>query len=334
MDDLDRRLLDLLQTDFAIVATPFALLAEALEVEEDVVLQRTQALIDDGLIRRFGVSADSRKIGFVSTLVGTRVRTDRLDESIALINSFAEVTHNYEREEELNIWFTVIARDEARKEEILDEIRAFDGVEELLDLPATHVFKINVQFKMSSSPEGPPSNPAPTPAPSPSDNVGVATVPRPFSLHPTDLPLLRELRDNLPVTSRPFAVVAESLGLTEELVLTRLQELKASGAVRKLGAFLRHHRAGYNANGMVVWKVPEEDVEAIGKQLALQQRVTHAYARPASERWPYRLYTMLHGRSRDEVIAEAKRIADEINIADYHVVFSSRELKKTTPPLA
>ncbi len=325
MDDFDRRLLDLLQTDFPIVNTPFAVLAERLGTDEKEVLQRTKDLLAEGLIRRFGVSADSRKLGFVSTLVAARVRQDRLDAVVAVINSFAEVTHNYERDAEFNVWFTVIARHERRRQEVLDAIRAADGVEELIDLPATHVFKINVQFRLSGKTGG-----ACAPAPPPPEP---AAGTQPLTADPMVLPLLRDLRDDLPVTSRPFAAVAARFGLTEDDVVARLQQLKAAGLVRKLGAFLRHRRVGYGANGMVVWKVAANRVEPVGRQLAAEARVTHAYARPASARWPYRLYTMLHGQSRDEVCAEAARIAVAVGLDDYRVIFSSRELKKSTPPL-
>ena len=145
----------------------------------------------------------------------------------------------------------------------------------------------------------------------------------------SDKKLLRHLQQDLPLCERPFAELAEKAGLTEEEVMSRVRGWLESGIIRRIGAFIVHRRAGYEANGMVVWDVQEENVEELGKKMAARGSVSHCYARPRSERWPYRVYTMIHGKTRGEVEAEVRSIARELEIEEYKILFSLRELKKS-----
>ncbi len=145
MDDVDVRLVNALQAEIPISERPFAELGAALGLDEAEVLRRIGAMEAAGGFRRVGPSFDPRKLGHTSTLVAARVPADAFDEAVGFINRFAEITHNYEREDEFNLWFTVIAESKAAIGEILDEIRN-NTVAELVDLPATHVFKTRVCF--------------------------------------------------------------------------------------------------------------------------------------------------------------------------------------------
>jgi siroheme decarboxylase len=148
MDDVDKKMLDALQSEFPLEARPFAAIAERLGIGEREAMERTDRLRRDGFIRRIGASLNPRKLGYDSTLAGAKIPNEKLDESVEYINSFPQITHNYEREGEFNVWFTIIAKDRAAIESILCDIRKNTGVEELLDLPATHTFKIKVNFRM------------------------------------------------------------------------------------------------------------------------------------------------------------------------------------------
>jgi DNA-binding Lrp family transcriptional regulator len=149
----------------------------------------------------------------------------------------------------------------------------------------------------------------------------------------SDKTLLRLLQRELPLCGRPFAELAERAGLTEGEVIRRVRGWLESGIIRRVGAFIVHRRAGFEANGMVVWDVPEERVEETGKKMAMRGSVSHCYARPRSERWPFSLYTMIHGKTRGEVEAEARAIAEELGIERYRILFSARELKKSDTKL-
>lgn len=144
-----------------------------------------------------------------------------------------------------------------------------------------------------------------------------------------DYGLISALQDNLPVEERPFAAIAERTGLTEEQVIEKIKKWKSSGAIRRFGALLAHRRAGINANGMVVWDTPEDQLEKLGAMFAAHGFVSHCYARPAFEGWPYCLYTMIHGRAKEEVEAAAKELSEQSGIKKYMILFSMREFKKS-----
>ncbi|MCW2278474.1 AsnC family transcriptional regulator [Heliophilum fasciatum] len=145
-----------------------------------------------------------------------------------------------------------------------------------------------------------------------------------------DKELIRLLQDDLPLTSRPYQAIGEQIGLTEEEVLAAVQRLKDTGAMRRLGVALRHREVGYTANGMGCWNVPEEKADEIGKIMAGFREVSHCYQRPRFEGWPYSHFTMIHGTTREDCEAVAKRISEATGITDYRLLFSTVELKKTS----
>lgn len=138
------------------------------------------------------------------------------------------------------------------------------------------------------------------------------------------------LQRDLEVTPRPFLEVAEQLGVTEEELLAAIRTLMEQGYIRRFGATLRHQQSGYAANVLVVWRVPENEVTATGKKLAAYREVSHCYARTPAPAWPYNLYTMIHGKTPEDCTLTAARMAAETGLADYQMLFSETELKKTT----
>ncbi len=145
-----------------------------------------------------------------------------------------------------------------------------------------------------------------------------------------DRQLIRALQEGLPLIERPYAEVARRAGWTEPEVIARLREWRESGVLRRICAYIRHREAGYAANGMAVWDVPEEQLEEVGARMSSSPMVSHCYAREPRERFPWRLYTMLHGRSREEVLAEVERLAEAEGIERHRVLFSMRELKRSS----
>jgi DNA-binding Lrp family transcriptional regulator len=142
--------------------------------------------------------------------------------------------------------------------------------------------------------------------------------------------IVQGLQEDLPIVGRPFRVVAERIGVTEGELLAAIRRFKKDGTIRRFGATLRHHRTGFSANAMVVWRAEADDLERVAKVLASFREVTHCYQRPALSGWPYRLFTMIHGRSREECEALARRMAEEAGVTDYRLLFTEEELKKTT----
>ncbi|QGG47774.1 Lrp/AsnC family transcriptional regulator [Heliorestis convoluta] len=145
-----------------------------------------------------------------------------------------------------------------------------------------------------------------------------------------DKKLIRFLQDDLPITSRPFTAIAQELDITEEEVLARIEKYLEEGSMRRFGVALRHREVGFTANGMGCWDVPEERAEEVGKIMATFPDVSHCYQRPRFEGWPYSHFTMLHGQTREDCEAVAKRISEATGITNYRLLFSTAELKKTS----
>jgi DNA-binding Lrp family transcriptional regulator len=132
----------------------------------------------------------------------------------------------------------------------------------------------------------------------------------------------------MPVISEPYGPAAERLGVTPAEVLKRLESLRERGGLRRVAAILYHRRAGFSANGMGVWEVPEDQVFETGKRMAAFRGVSHCYQRPTYADWPYSVFTMAHGRSKEECDAVLDAIAEATGIAGRATLYSSTEFKK------
>lgn len=148
MDNIDNNILSELQDNFPICTNPYNAIADRVGLSRDELWDRIQELIDTGIIRRIGLSLDSKKLGFYSTLAAIRVHPDRVAKASAFINTFHEVTHSYQRRDDYNIWFTLITENETRIEEILEIIRTelSLNVLDVLDLPVKKLFKLDARF--------------------------------------------------------------------------------------------------------------------------------------------------------------------------------------------
>jgi len=148
---------------------------------------------------------------------------------------------------------------------------------------------------------------------------------------PKDMKIMAKLQGSIPMTKNPFATIAGELGLAENEVIEKVQSYGEKKYYRRFGATLRHQKAGFKANGMGVWAVPEEgDRQRIGETLAAYPEVSHAYERPSFEGWPYHLFTMIHGQTEEQVHEAARKMSEETGVTDYTVLFSTREFKKTS----
>jgi DNA-binding Lrp family transcriptional regulator len=150
----------------------------------------------------------------------------------------------------------------------------------------------------------------------------------PIELSELDVAVIRALQGDMPIVREPYAPAASEVGLTTEGLLEHLRDMKDRGALRRVAAILYHRRAGFSANGMGVWKVPEDSVERIGPFMASFRGISHCYERPTYEDWPYSLFTMAHGRSQTECDAVLDAIADETGITERATLYSSTEYKK------
>lgn len=142
--------------------------------------------------------------------------------------------------------------------------------------------------------------------------------------------IVRELTGDLQVTAQPFASIAQKLGISQRQFLEIVRRLKKEGYIRRFGATLRHRNSGYSANAMVVWKVPEEKIDEVGRAMASFREVTHCYHRRPQKDWNFSMYTMIHGANDEECRQKARKISQATGIAEYQLLFSQQELKKIT----
>jgi len=345
---LTRRLLDLVQVEFPAVPRPYAQLARRLGLEgpggEAVVLEELDRLRAGGIVRRVGGVFDSRALGFATTLAAARVPPERLEAVAEAVNAYPEVTHNYAREGPLNLWFTLVARDRGRIQAILDELRAATGVE-FLEFPAGRVFKSRVVFRFGDDREERSARRRPRKyprvvAPAQPKPAGVflpaaaaAAGPPPSQAQPDDVDrsLIRVLQGDLPGGLYPFREVATQIGLPHGEVLARISAYRRRGWLRRLAAVVAHRRAGLTANAMAVWEVPEDRLAEAGRAVSALPEVTHCYSRAPAPGWPYRLYAMVHGSSREECLAVVRRASQAAGLSSRRVLFSLKEYKKTSP---
>ena len=138
------------------------------------------------------------------------------------------------------------------------------------------------------------------------------------------------LQTDIPVVKRPFLEMAQKIGITEDKFLAVLKDLDSRGIIRRFGATIKHQKSGFKANAMVAWKVDEEKVEETGNIMTEFHEITHCYRRNPAPGWKYNLYTMVHASNKDECYAIVKKISKAVGQDDYELLFSKKELKKTS----
>ncbi|HWQ43321.1 MAG TPA: Lrp/AsnC family transcriptional regulator [Desulfosporosinus sp.] len=330
MDSIDRALLNAIQNYFPIAVHPYQILGHAVGTTEEDAFQRIQRLRQEGIIRRLGGVFDSRSLGYFSTLCAAKVPEDKIPILAKLLEGIPGVTHNYIRNHAFNCWFTLIARSQAIAEQILQDIREASGVSEVFSLPATQLFKINVNFDFDLSDED-------TSPESGIDTFGDADlrgadkgIVSPYDLTKEDIALIQVLQGDLPDSLTPFTVLAESLQWQVDDVISSASRLLEAKVIRRCGAVLRHQKAGFVANAMGVWQVDPERAIEVGKTMARFREVSHCYQRPTLPDWPYNLFTMVHGRTAEDCEDVMKRISLATGITTYSMLFSTIELKKSS----
>ncbi|AFM40913.1 transcriptional regulator [Desulfosporosinus acidiphilus SJ4] len=328
MDSADRTLLNEIQKQFPIEVHPYEILGIVAGITEENAFTRIQRLRREGIIRRLGGVFDSRKLGYYSTLCAAKVPEEKISDLADLLNKIPGVTHNYIREHDYNVWFTLIARSEEVAERIIQRIRTELEISEVFSLPATRLFKINVNFDFSEEEDAQDDSlSSPESGEQGSTNRGSS---QPFDLTDADISLIQMIQGDLPDSPTPFTVLAEKLNWPVEKLISRAKDLLDAKVLRRFGAVLRHQKAGFVANSMGVWQVELDRAEEVGKIMAQFKEVSHCYQRPTLSDWPYNLFTMIHGKTMEDCDEIMKRISAATGVTDYSMLFSTAELKKSS----
>jgi len=322
VDDLDKQLLNRIQSDFPLAVRPYQTLGEPLGLSEDEVLARVGALKAERIIRQVSAIFDTKSLGYKSSLVAMRLPSDRVADAARIINEHPGVTHNYERNHEYNLWFTIGVPPTSDLEAIVDRMHELVKAEVTRVMYTLRLFKIGVNLDMTGQR---PADATSTPEYVEEDRVRA----RDYELSELDKRVVRELQEDLPVERRPFRAMAERIGTDEADLFASALDLQRRGFLRRFAAILYHRKAGFKANGMGVWAAPPDDVIQIGQKMASFSAVSHCYQRPTYPDWPYNIFTMVHGRSMDECEEILRAIAKATGVTKYTSLYSTREYKKT-----
>lgn len=320
LEDVERRLLNLMQGRFPLEPRPYAAVAREAGLPEDEVLVRVQRLIADRIIRQVTPIYDTRALGYGSMLVAARVDPEHPWRAAKVVNAHPGVSHNYLRTHDFNMWFTIAVEEDSKLglDGTLEVLAREAGAESVRQLPTLQLFKIRMDLEMEGDTKALASQvEAVTPAP-------VTKVP----FDEFDKAVIRATQGDLPVVAEPYAPAAAQLGIAVERLLDHMEGMRERGLLRRVAAILFHRRAGFSANGMGVWKVPEDRIDELGPQMAAYRGISHCYQRPTYPDWPYSVFTMAHGRSKDECDAILDAIAADTGITERSTLYSSTEFKK------
>jgi DNA-binding Lrp family transcriptional regulator len=320
LDEDDKKLLNLMQGSFALTERPFAHVAQLAGLAEADVLERVQRLLDGRIIREITPIFDTRALGYSSMLVAAKVDPEVPHRAAKIINGHPGVTHNYLRNHDFNLWFTIAAEPDSKLglDGTLEILAAETGAESIRQLPTLTLFKIRMDLEMEGGTDALAA-------------AGEAVAPielDPIEVTEEDIATIRATQGRMPVVSEPYVPAAEKLGVPVGEVLRRLESLRERGGLRRVAAILYHRRAGFSANGMGVWEVPEAEILETGKRMAAFRGISHCYQRPTYADWPYSVFTMAHGRSKEECDAVLDAIAETTGITNRATLYSSTEFKK------
>lgn len=317
-------LLGLLQESIPFSPRPFEDLGKRCGLPEAGVIDHILALKQDKVIRQISAIFDTRSLGYASSLVAAKIAPEKLDAAVAVINSHPGVSHNYLRNHEFNLWYTIAVPpiSSLGLEGTVNLLHRLSGAETTRLLPTLRLFKIGVRFDVEGSAR-------PDDQAAPAYTEANRTEARPLT--DTEIRFVRLMQRDLPIVEQPFTALAGELGVSFDEAAAMHAAFLTSGRMRRFAAVLHHRKAGFGANAMGVWAGPQDAPEALrrtGEAMASFRAVSHCYQRPSYPDWPYNLFTMVHGKSEAECEQTLDAIAGATGITDRHALYSTKEFKK------
>jgi DNA-binding Lrp family transcriptional regulator len=319
LGEFDKELLNEIQWTFPLVTRPFDAIAKKFDTTPEIIKEKLNNLKEIGVLRQLSAIFDTRKLGYTSSLVAMEIEHDKLDYVASQINRHPGVSHNYERDHQFNLWFTLAVPPGADLNAELEKFNVLKGIKKVRMLPTLQLFKIGVKLDLVDDKK---HEIAPTEEKKEIKNIK-------FEPTEQDKDFIRELQKDMEIIDEPFVQAANNLGITEDELFAKMKHYESMGVLRRFAAILRHRQVGFTANGMIVWKVPEGRITSVGEILGSFPQVSHCYERPTYDDWPYNVFSMIHCKTHDEAHDVAKTIQNQINVDEYKILFSSREFKKT-----
>jgi DNA-binding Lrp family transcriptional regulator len=291
---------------------PYAEIGRLVDLPESQVIELLQKWLDHGKLREISAILEGSALGYESALVAGRVPEGDLERVVPILNAHPTITHNYLRDHDYNLWFTIAAPQEIGLDAMVAALERLTRVD-LQMLRRRETFKIGVNFDLRTRQNH-------------TEAAPLATG-KPIELSEQTRALFRVLQTPAPIAERPFAELARRCGTDEERLLAFGQR-HLGGAMRRYVGTLRHKRLGVSANAMIVWNVPEQHLSEAGQRLAQAPEVSHCYSRNSIEGFPYTLYSMVHGPDLDACREVAARLSGALRAADYQLLVSLEEFKK------
>ncbi|MFA6195569.1 MAG: Lrp/AsnC family transcriptional regulator [Sulfurimonas sp.] len=313
---MKQEILSRIQKQFPLVARPFKVIADELNMSEDEVLSILQEEKKNGIIRQTSAIFDTKRLGYNSSLVAFKVPHAKIDDAVKIINSHPGISHNYERNHDFNIWFTVAVGPDSKLglDETVAIIAKLTEAEDYIMLPTLKLFKISVKLNTTGTDE--------------KKEKVKRVVHSEIELTPLHHQIIRNIQYDIEIVQEPFKKIVDALDIEYDTLFGILDELQEAGIMRRFASILNHRKAGFSANAMVVWDVDESQGNEIGEKAAAFSAVSHCYLRPKYPNWKYNLFTMVHGKSTEETNAIIDEMAKEIESHSHMPLYSSREFKK------
>ena len=325
LNQLERTLINHYQGSFPLTEQPFRSVASYLGCAESTLLDTLGRLLDAGVLSRFGPLYDVVKLGGGLTLAAMSVPEPDYDRVTEQVNDFAEVAHNYRREHTLNMWFVIATASPPQIDHVLQQIQQLTGFR-VYSFPKQHEFYVGLWLKLDAS-----NRVSTVPLPTAVTTTAVSSI-GDYAPDELDRRIINATQAGLPLASAPYQAIAQVCLCTSQQVKQRMQHMLECGIIRRIGAVPNHYRLGLMANGMTVWDIADDQAMALGSRIGQLDFVSHCYLRPRHQPvWPYNLFAMVHGRTRDEVNHKAEQIATITgsNSRAHETLFSSAILKKT-----
>ncbi|MEA3331404.1 MAG: Lrp/AsnC family transcriptional regulator [Campylobacterota bacterium] len=313
---MKNEILSRIQKKFPLAPKPFKAIGDELNITEDEVLSILQKEKKDGIIRQTSAIFDTKRLGYQSSLVAFKIPHAKIDRAVEIINAHPGISHNYERNHDFNIWFTLGVPPSSKLglDKTVEIIAKLTDTDEYIMLPTLKLFKINVKLNTTGK-----------------DNKKEKVkkvIHTEIKLTPLHHQIIAKAQYDIDMVSEPFKNMIDELGIDYDTFFSILAELQDAGIMRRFASILNHRKAGFNANAMVVWDVDEANGEVIGKTAAAFSAVSHCYLRPKYANWPYNLFTMVHGKTTEETNGIIEDMSKEIESKSHMPLYSSREFKK------
>lgn len=354
LDETDRKLLTILQAGIPLCSRPYEEIARRISRStasggtqigstgqdapaEEAVMDRIRRLKEEKIIRRMTGLFDSGRLGYTSVLCGMKIAEPDIDRMSDLLLQYPGITHNYLRDHEYNMWFTLISPNARHMDQVIRQIEKSGLAGRILRLYPEKKYKIRANFSVETSGASTQTDAEHDPEhPGAKDSPASGPAPENYAPTDADIRLIRLLQEEFPVCSRPFlelgrklAVSEDEPAVSEDDVIAMTQRLREHGCLKRLAAVLYHTTVGYRVNAMIVWDVPDDRIEEAAARAIQLPRVSHCYKRNRDAAFDYNFYTMIHATSEEDLESLIDQLQPLIQPVKYCSLRTKRELKKT-----